>query len=60
MKFFGSIIQDEKPKSEKSITNGLTEQLSDSVNEIESFQFDESRFKSTVDCFSSTNRRKLK
>ncbi len=58
MKFFGSIIHDENPKSEKSMTNGLTEQTSNSVIEFESVQFDERIFKSI--CLSSIKRRTLK
>jgi len=59
IKFFGSIIHVEKPKSEKSITKGFTEHVSNSDIGIVSFQFDKRRFESIVDCFSSSERRNL-
>lgn len=59
MKFLGSIIHEENPKSEKSMIKGFTEHVSESIIELESFQFDKNVFESNVNCFSSTKRLNL-
>ena len=59
MKLFGSIIHEEKPKSEKSITRGFNEHVSESAMDVELVQLDKRRLESLVHGLSSEDRRNL-